>query len=240
MVMRVSIRSVVVTAILVLTATPPGWAQAAPDPTGHWKGAVTAPMGAIEFEIDVSRSAAGSLTATYGQPATGLRGLPLSSITLDGRTLTLVLLDGGPGGAIFKGELLADGKSISGDATSPLGSAPFMITRTGDAHIDAPVRNAPVSQALEGRWTGTLDTGGRQLTLILTIENRDGSASAFLAQADRALLHLPATLKEDGTKVTFDVKAASGSFAGTRSASWMELSGAWTQMGASLPITFRK
>jgi hypothetical protein len=198
-------------------------------------------MGSLEFEIDVARSASGDLVATYGQPAASLRGLPLSKVTLEGRTLTFVLLDGGPGGGVFTGELLADGKTISGEAMSPLGSAPFMITRTGDARIDAPVRNAAVSKALEGTWTGALDAGGRLVTLILTIENRaDGNASALIAQADRPALQLPATIKENGARVSFEVKVTSGSFAGTLSASGTELTGTWSQMGASLPLTFKK
>ena len=43
---------------------------------------------------------------------------------LDGRTFTFVLFDGGPGGGSFKGELLSDGKTISGEvkATDGLGA----------------------------------------------------------------------------------------------------------------------
>src|SRR5262245_21810480 len=81
---------------------PPALAQSPADPTGHWEGTITAPMGQIEFEVDVVREA-GALVATYAQKAQGLRGLPLTQVAIDGRTFTFVLFNGGPGGGVFKG-----------------------------------------------------------------------------------------------------------------------------------------
>jgi hypothetical protein len=214
-------------------------AQSAPDPTGHWEGTVTAPMAQIEFEVDVVRDASGAFVATYGQKATGARGLPLTPVKLEGRTFSFVLFNGGANGGRFTGEILPDGKTISGDVTAPLGTAPFMMYRTGDAVIMPKVKNNAVSAPLEGRWTGSLDVGGTQIGLILTIANRpDGTASVLIAQASQPQAQVDAALKEEGKAVSFDVPATSGSWKGTFDGE--SLTGTWTQMGGSLPLTFTR
>ena len=214
-------------------------AQPAADPTGHWEGTVTAPMGQIDFEVDVVREASGALAATYGQKATGVKSLPLTPVTLEGRTFTFVLFNGGPQGGRFKGDVLPDGKTISGEVTAPMGTAPFMMYRTGDAVVRAKVKNAAVSAPLEGRWTGSLDVGGTQIELVLTIANRpDGTASVMIAQASRPNARIDAALKEDGKAVSLDVAATSATWSGSLDGD--SLKGTWTQAGGSLPLTFTR
>jgi hypothetical protein len=214
-------------------------AQTPADPTGHWEGTVTAPMGQIDFEVDVAREASNTLIATYGQKATGVRGLPLTQVALDGRTFTFVLFTGGPGGGAFKGDILPDGKTISGEVKATMGSAPFMLYRTGDAVLAPKVKNTAVSKALEGRWTGNLDVGGTQITIVLTIANRaDGTASVLIAQASEPGLQLEAAMHESGSAVSFEVPATSGAWKGTLANNSM--TGTWTQPGGSLPLTLTR
>jgi hypothetical protein len=235
--MRTLVGTLVVS--LAVFAASPAAAQAPADPTGHWEGVVTAPMGQLEFEVDVVREASGALIASYGQKATGVRGLPLTKVTLEGRRFTFVLFDGGAGGGSFAGEILADGKTISGEVNAPLGSAPFMMYRTGEADMPAAVKNAAVSRTLEGHWTGSLDVGGTQIGLVLTIANRpDGTASVRIAQATQPNAQVDAALKEDGKAVSLEVPATSGSFTGTLDGD--SLTGTWTQSGGSLPLTFTR
>jgi hypothetical protein len=224
---------------LVVIPLPTAEAQTAADPTGHWEGTITAPMGQVDFEIDVAREASGELIATYGQQATGTRGLPLTPVTLEGRTLSFVLFNGGAGGGAFKGEILADGKTMSGEARAPIGSAPFMLYRTGDARMPAAIRNTAVSAALAGRWAGSLDIGRTQIGLVLTITNRpDGTASVLIAQATQPNAQVNVALKEDGQTVSFEVPATSASWTGRLDSE--TLAGRWTQAGNSLPLTFTR
>jgi len=225
-------------ALLVIPA-PVAVAQTPADPTGHWEGTVTAPMGQIDFEVDVARDASNTLIATYGQKATGVRGLPLTQVAIEGRAFTFVLFNGGPGGGSFKGDVLADGKTISGEVRATMGSAPFMLYRTGTAAMLPKVTNATVSKGLEGRWTGSLDAGGTKVGLILTIANRsDGTASVLIAQEIRPDVQIDASLKENGTGVSFDVPATSATWTGTLDGD--SLKGTWTQPGGSLPLTFTR
>jgi len=214
-------------------------AQSPTDPTGHWEGTITAPMGQIDFEVDVTRDASNALIATYGQKATGVRGLPLTQVAIEGRTLTFVLFNGGPGGGSFKGDVLPDGKTISGEVRATMGSAPFMLYRTGAAAMLPKITNAAVSKSLEGRWTGSLDAGGTRIGLSLTVANRsDGTASVLIAQDIRPDFQIDASLKENGTGVSFDVPATSATWTGTLDGD--SLKGTWTQPGGSLPLTFTR
>lgn len=235
--MRTVVNTLVVS--LAVLAASPVTAQSPADPTGHWEGTVTAPMGQIDFEIDVVRDGSGTLVATYAQKATGVRGLPLTQVTLEGRSLTFVLFAGGQGGGSFKGDLLPDGKTISGDVRATMGSAPFMLYRTGTATMLPKVTNTAVSKSLEGRWTGTIDAAGTQIGLILTVTNRpDGTASVLLAQEIRPGVQVDAALKENGAAISFEVPATSATWTGTLDGD--SLKGTWSQPGGSLPLTFTK
>ena len=234
--MRALLRTIAI-AFLVLPVHA-ATAQSTADPTGHWEGTITAPMGQIEFEVDVVREN-GTLVATYAQKAQGLRGLPLTQVDVDGRAFTFVLFNGGAGGGIFKGDVLSDGKTISGEAKATMGSAPFMLYRTGEAQVLPRVKNATVSRALEGTWSGSLDVGGTQIGLILSIGNRpDGTASVLVAQASRPDAPVDAALKESGATVSFEVPATSATWDGTLDGD--SLKGTWTQAGGSLPLTLTR
>jgi hypothetical protein len=114
-----------------------------------------------------------------------------------------------------------------------------MMYRTGDAVVRAKVKNAAVSAPLEGRWTGSLDVGGTQIELVLTIANReDGTASVQVAQALQPNARVDAALKEDGKTVSFEVPATSAAWSGSLDGD--SLKGTWAQAGGSLPLTFTK
>lgn len=228
------------TVVMALTLVPAlAAAQAPADPTGHWDGAIAGPSGQIPFEIDVVRDGGGTLIATYGQKGQGLRGLKLTQVALDGRTFTFVLFNGGPGGGSFKADILPDGKSMSGEVKATMGSAPFTASRTGDATMLPPVKNAAVTKDLEGSWTGSLDVGGTQIGLILTIANQpDGTASVLIAQSARPELQVEAALEKRGSAVSFDVPATGGGWSGTLSGT--TLTGTWTQAAGSLPLVLTR
>jgi len=105
--------------------------------------------------------------------------------------------------------------------------------------MPAAVKNVAVSPTLEGRWTGSLEVGGTQVGLVLTIANRpDGTASVLIAQATQPHAQVDAALKETGKAISLDVPATSASWAGTFDGE--SLTGSWTQAGGSLPLTFTR
>ena len=190
--------------VVSLIACPPSIARAqqAPDPSGHWEGAIDAPKGTLGFEIDLGKDAAGVFVATFSQPSEHIRGLPLSGVTVEGPAVRFVL-NAGSGGGAFEGVVSADGRSMSGhfNANTKQGIFPvaFSATRKGEAHVDAPPRNAPVGREIEGVWSGAIDVGGKSMRLLLKMENRpDGTCAASLVSVDEGGMKMPVGVGTEG------------------------------------------
>src|SRR3954470_3337073 len=113
--MKTFTRILSVTAVLL---APPHLllAEAAADASGHWEGSIQMqPNVAIAVEIDLARNASGAMAGTFGQPAQGVKGLPLSTVAVDNSSVRFVV-KAGPDAATFDGTLAGDGQSISGQA----------------------------------------------------------------------------------------------------------------------------
>jgi len=102
-------------------------AQSPVDPSGHWEGTVQIPNMELKIEIDLVKNSKGELAGTFGSAPQNLKGLPLSSVAVEGRSVRLVLKAGKEVNT-FVGVLSADGKTISGDASQGAESVPFSLT----------------------------------------------------------------------------------------------------------------
>jgi hypothetical protein len=233
--MRPFIRSLLVVS-LVLASTTVGRAQTV-DPTGHWEGAIEIPGGELPFQVDLSKNAKGELIATYGRPDTGLKGLPLTRITVDGRAISFVLT----GNTTFTGVLYADGNTISGDVAAPIGSAPFSMTRTGEAVIAPPPRNPPIARELEGTWNATISLGGEDLRLVLQMTNQpDGTSVGTLTSVDRGGLVIPLAMTQTASTLTLSADPIGKDFFAGSLTSGGELAGTFTQGPVHAPLTFQR
>ena len=145
--------------VLLLTPGSLAQAQGAADPSGHWEGTLKVPQMELKVEIDLARDSQGVFAGTFGQPAQGVKGLPLSSVTVEASAVRFVV-KGGPEPATFDGALSADGTSISGTVTQGGFTIPMNLSRTGDARIVPAPKSAPIAKELEGTWNGTLDVNG--------------------------------------------------------------------------------
>ena len=140
--MRPTSRTVLL-GVLLLARASSLLAQPSPDPSGHWEGTLRAPNMEVKVEIDLARNGHGAFFGTFGEPAQGVKGLPLSSVDVEASKVRFVV-KGGPDPATFDGTLAADGTSISGDVSQSGFTIPMQLARTGDARI-AP---APKSAAI--------------------------------------------------------------------------------------------
>ena len=237
-------RTVAFLGFAVLTATI-GFAQApasapAADPSGHWEGTVDVPGMPIAIEVDLTKNAAGALSGTFGQPAQSVRGLPLTTVTADGRTVTFVL-KAGPEHSTFKGTLSEDGKTMEGTLDQAGRTMTFKVSRTGDAKVMAAPKSAPIAKELEGTWDGTIDAGARQMRVILKMANQaDGTATGSIASPDGSGLEIPIGMTVKDKTLTVDVPSIGGSFVGTLNAEGTQLAGTWTQAAGSAPLVFKK
>src|SRR5262245_24460400 len=225
-------------ALLLRSASPLG-AQTPLDPTGHWEGTVQIQDTMMAIEMDLTRTDKGELAGTFGQPAVRVKGLPLSSVIVDGGTVQ-ILLKSGPTPTTFVGTVAADGRTMSGDAAQGGYSVPFTLTRTGDARIAAVPKSAPIGKALEGTWNGTLEVGGAEMRLIVKMANRpDGTAAGTVASPDGSGVEIPIGIAQKGSSVTIDVVSIGASFVGVLNDAGTEMTGTWTQQSNTLPLTLR-
>jgi hypothetical protein len=212
------------------------------DPTGHWEGAIHAPDEDVAIAVDLARTGKGSLIATFGRPGTELEGFPMTDVTVAGSSVRFVLRANSGGGA-FDGVLSADGASMSGTFVTAEGDyrVPFDVARKGAPRIVPPVRSGAVGRALEGTWTGTLDTGGgKRQRMVLTIANQtDGTSMGDVALPDLGGISISIGIRQRGSAVTLSMGAMGAIYSGRLSAGGTELVGVYTAEGVSLPLTFR-
>jgi hypothetical protein len=237
--MRSYPRSVSIVAAMALSVSV-ALGQSAADPTGHWEGSVQAPENEVKIEFDLTRNSKGDLSGTFAQPAQGVKGFPLSSVTLDDRKIR-ILLKAGPEPATFEGVLLPDGKSISGNMSQLGYTMPFSVTRTGDARIAPVPKNGPIGKELEGAWNGTLVSDGKSMRLMLKMANRpDGTAAGTVVSPDGSGIEIPIGIAQKARDLTIDVPSVGATFNGVLNAEGNELSGKWSQGSMVLPLTFRR
>jgi hypothetical protein len=225
---------------ILLTSPASIAAQTAVDPSGHWEGTIQTPETAMNVEIDLTKNSKGVLSGTFGQPGQAVKGLPLSSVDVAGRTVRFVLKANAQL-STFEGEVSADGKTMAGRVTQAGGSVPFSLTRTGDARIAAPPKSAAVGKELAGVWNGTLDLKERQMRIVLTLTNHaDGTATGTIMSPDGSGVEIPLAITHQGTNVAIKVPSVGITFTGVLKPDASELTGTWTQGDVSLPLTFRR
>jgi uncharacterized protein len=97
-------------------------------------------------------------------------------------------------------------------------------------------------EGIEGFWQGKLDTGVIPLRLVFKLQKKpDGSLAGTLDSIDQGAKDIPIsaiTLK--GSAVRFEVSAVSGVFEGQLSHDKTQISGAWKQGPAALPLTLTR
>jgi len=234
-----SLRRTLFLGVLLLTPGSLAHAQGAADPTGHWEGALKVPQMELLVEIDLARDSQGVFSGTFSQPAQGVKGLPLSSVTVEASEVRFIV-KGGPEPAAFVGALSADGLSMSGTVTQSGFTIPMNLSRTGDARLIPAPKSAPIAKAFEGTWNGTLDVDGATMRLVVKMANRpDGTAAGTVVSPDGSGVEIPIGMTQKGSSLTIEVPSVDASFVGLLNPAETEIAGTWTQRSAALPLTLK-
>ena len=228
-----------VLAALFASLLPALRAQAVADPSGHWEGAIHAPFGDVNIEVDLAKNGDGAFVATYGNPKDNLKGFPLADLAVQGKSVHLVLK--ADGGGAFEGNLSGDGRSILGVFITAEGgfSVAFDLARTGDAKIDLAPKSPPIGKELEGTWNGTMDVNGTQRQYVLTMLNHaDGASTGNVVNVDDGLEIPVSNITQKASNLTFD--AVGGTYSGTLDPEGMRLAGTYRQGPLALPLIFHR
>ena len=214
------------------------WCQAAAGPSGHWEGAIQIPGQELKVEVDLA-NAGDTWDGRITIPAQKLKAFPLSSIAVQGGTVTFAM-KGIPGDPRFKGTLSNDSKTLSGDFTQGGGVIPFALTRTGEARIDPLPKSTPISKELEGSWEGALEVGGKTLRLVLKLSNQpDGAAAGTLVSLDQGGVEIPVSaVIQSGAQLRVLLPVIAGQYEGEFKDG--QLRGTWTQGPNTRPLVFTR
>jgi len=228
----------ILSAALALSPLASASAQESPNATGHWEGSVQLPNQDLRIGVDLTRNAKGEHQATFSQPDQGIKGLPFTNVSVSGRSVKLVLKTA-EAVSSFAGELSEDGQTLKGDARQGDESAPFSLTRRGEAQVAAVPKNARIAAEFEGTWNGALELGERRMRIVLKLLNQpDGSAIGTIMSPDGSGMEIPVAISQESASVSLDAVSVGASFAGVLKGA--ELQGSWTQGGATLPLLFRR
>ena len=224
--------------LIFAVSGPAGARPQATGPAGHWEGAIKLPDQELRIEVDLA-PAGESWEGTISIPVQGLKGFPLSNVTVKGDTVTFAM-KGVPGDPQFTGTLAKDAKSLSGDFSQGGGSVPFSLTRTGDAKFERPPKSTPISKDLEGSWDGALSVSGTTLRLVLKLANQPGgAATGTLISVDQGGSQIPiAAIVQDGTHLKVIVAAIAANYEGEIKNG--QVTGTWSQGPITAPLVFTR
>jgi len=98
------------------------------------------------------------------------------------------------------------------------------------------------AQTVEGDWQGTLKAVGGELRLVLHVtKDEKGGLKATLDSVDQNSMGMLVTaISLTDATLKFEMKQIAGSFEGTIDKALNSISGTWTQMGNSLPLTLKR
>jgi hypothetical protein len=198
------------------------------------------PTGDLALELDIAKAADGTLIGTMSQPAQNIRGLPLAKVVIKDQAVSFDLP--GTSGASFTGTVSADGATLSGNVGNLQGSLPATFTRAGEAKITPPPVSPPITKALEGTWSGTLDALGRQLRVVVTLANQTDqkSSTGTFKSVDEGGIVLPLAIEQKDADVKLDSPSTGISFKGTLDAAGNTLTGTFSQGPISLPLSLKR
>jgi len=214
-------------------------ANASPDPSGHWEGAITLPSAALAIQVDLLH-ANDAWQGTIDIPAQGTHDFALNPVAVNGN-LVVFAMPGVAGGPAFSGRLSDDAKTINGDFTQGGQKFPFKLDRAAKPVV-VPLTGLP-GMGVAGRWQGTLRPApGIELRLALEISRAGlGESSGVLISIDQGNVRIPVTaLAEHEGVVHFETPSVMGAFDGRLNDNGSEIAGNWKQSGGTMPLVFKR
>jgi hypothetical protein len=219
-------------AILVAAAA---LAHAADSVEARWDGTVQIPGNELHLVIDLAQNA-GQWTGSAIVPGYGVKGAPLTAITLQGNEVSFTLR-GALGEPKFTGHLNADGM-LTGEFLQSGNTAPFRLQKAGPPQVDAPRQATAVSKELEGEWQGEMLLYGNKVKATLKLTNQpSGLATAqFLVVGKRENVLPVELVRQEGDWLLVDIPQYRMTFEARFRKGAKELTGTFAQGPMETPL----
>ena len=158
--------------------------SAAESAAGRWEGVAQVPGQDLKLVVDVSNEGGKDWVGSIIVPGFGVKGAPLVDLHVGGEDVDFAIKGAlgneRAGRAQMQGHLTSDGH-LAGDFKQGGNSAPFVLTKTGPAQVDLPLRSTAVARELEGEWKGDYEMMGyvRHATMKFSNRGAEGAALEF-------------------------------------------------------------
>jgi RNA polymerase sigma factor (sigma-70 family) len=210
---------------------------------GNWEGVIKANQVQLRLVIRIFKTN-DTYRAVLDSVDQGVTGVPVTKLSAGGSSINVGL----PAiGATYEASLSPDRTVLSGTWKQLKQTYPLVLKRTSEAdRVAEPMAAddfAPRTDSdLQGAWEGALKAGGVELRLNLRIaEPATGTFHAQVDSVDQGARNLSVTtMTYNKPAVHFEMSAINCSFDGVVNDRDDQISGTWTQLGKSLPITFRR
>ena len=217
---------------LLLSLALAGTAAAQGNLAGTWQGRLEAAPGqTLTIQFVIKAAPAGGYTVIVTSPDDGaIKNVPAKSVSFAGDKLTLDVpsLSGGYAGTLRNGVL--EGQWSQAGAKLPLNLRPLEASILTKADMDL----------LRGEWFGSLAGPGGTVTIVMHFSTAaDGEIRSTIDVPEQGVKDLPAKdVALDDGYFAAAIPAAQAKLAGTLKGD--QITAQWTQLGMSIPITFKK
>jgi len=229
------IRNLVLLAGLVSMLAPACRAQG--QVAGDWKGTLSAGGAELRLILHVTAAKDGSLTATLDSVDQGAYGIPVTTVTLKDSKLDLTV-DSVHGS--YTGTVNKDASEIDGTWTQ---GQPIDLNFHRSATPlppPAPLKPAPPTD-IDGTWSGTLNTGAKELHMIFKVVNTQDGLTAQMQSPDQSPVWIPATsVKRSGSSLTIEIKGIGVLYDGKIADGQGTIDGKFTQMGNAFSLLLQR
>lgn len=219
--------------------------QAAESAAGRWEGVAQIPGNELRLIVDLSDAGGKGWTGSIIIPGFSIKGAELADLHVRGSDLDFAIKGAlgneRSGRAELKAHLTSDGH-LAGDFKQGGNTAPFVLTKTGPAQVDLPLRSTPVAKELEGEWKGDYEMLGyaRHATMKFASRGSEGIPLEFTIVGQK-VNNVPVSLvTQEGDFVTVKSEEFGITFEGRFSKEAGEIKGTLSQGPLEAPLVLRK
>jgi hypothetical protein len=218
---------------------------AAESAAGRWEGNVQIPGQDLHLIVDLSKGDNNDWIGSIIIPGFGIKGAELIDQHNRGGDLAFAIKGAlgnqRAGQAELRAHFTADGHLV-GDFKQAGNSAPFTLSRTGDAQVERPPKSTAVAKELEGEWKGDYEMLGypRHATMKFAGSGAEAIPVEFTI-VGKKVNNVPVSLvTQDGDFVTVKSEEFGITFEGRFSKEAGEIKGTLSQGPLEAPLVLRK